>query len=95
MSRYKPIQNASPPLSFGAVLEVLADLPAALRTVRRIRRISLHQAAKEIGISHSALMHIETQTAGTGPRLETLKMLLEWLDKQPDMSIDTHLGDKP
>lgn len=80
--------NTRPPLSFGGVLEVLDDLRAAMRTVQRIRRISDIAAAKEIGIVPRTYTRV---CNGETYNVETLRLILVWLDKQAEMSLGVNV----
>lgn len=70
------------PLSYGQVLEILDELPTAVRVVRRIRRISMREAAEESGISHAQFGKIED--GHVDMRVSSLRLLLHWLNSQPE-----------
>lgn len=81
--------NTLPPLSFASVLEILDELPTAIRTVRRIRRLSQAQAADEIGCGQATLGKIE---AGGEYNSPTLRKVISWLDSQPETAMDKAAG---
>lgn len=80
-----PLVNTLPPLSYHAVSEAVEELPIAVRTIRRVRRLSQHQAAEEIGVAQSTLAKIED---GGEYRTGTLLMILRWMDSQPETELD-------
>jgi transcriptional regulator with XRE-family HTH domain len=55
-------------------------LPMKLKYERIQRKLSLQQAADQIGISRSSLVRAE---AGYDPRLYTLLAIMRWLDENP------------
>lgn len=81
--------NTLAPLSYGAALEIIDELPTAIRAVRRIRRLSQAQSAEEIGCGQATLGKIE---AGGEYNTPTLRKILKWLDSQPETAMDKAAG---
>lgn len=81
--------NTLAPLSYGAALEIIDELPTAIRAVRRIRRLSQAQSAEEIGCGQATLGKIE---AGGEYNTPTLRKILKWLDSQPETAMDKAVG---
>lgn len=81
--------NTLAPLSYGAALEIIDELPTAIRAVRRIRRLSQAQTAEEIGCGQATLGKIE---AGGEYNTPTLRKILKWLDSQPETAMDKAAG---
>jgi transcriptional regulator with XRE-family HTH domain len=63
--------------SFLELADVLADIPAMVKTTRRARHLSLRAAAGQMGMAHSALANVER---GGNYSIQGLKTILEWLD---------------
>lgn len=59
--------------------EVVASLPLLLREARRVRRLSIRAAARELGISFSTVTRIEQ---GEDCALSNAMAVLRWLDQQ-------------
>jgi DNA-binding transcriptional regulator YiaG len=73
------------PSTFADLVGVLDDLPAAIRAVRRARRLSLRQVGEQAGVSFSTVSRVES---GADCDTGTVRALLLWLDKEP-----THVSD--
>jgi transcriptional regulator with XRE-family HTH domain len=58
-------------------VEVLNQLPKAVRHARIRRRLSIRGSAKQIGISHVMLQRLE---GGRLPNVKSLQRVLAWLD---------------
>lgn len=80
MSDKSPTMNVTP-LSYGAVVEILDEVPTALKVIRRVRRMSQKQVAEEIGVAQATIGKIEE---GGDYRTDTLRLIIRWLDSQPE-----------
>ena len=58
------------------LLQALDDLPAAIRSLRRTRGLSLRAAAVEVGISFSSLDRFERTAVSAN--LATVRAVLRW-----------------
>lgn len=72
---------------FRDLVEVIDDLPALLRLMRRARGLALRDVAKQTGVSFSALSRIER---GGDTTVFSLRRLLIWLDES-----GVHPGGEP
>lgn len=81
---HKTKAGGVPLLPYGEVVAVLDELPVALRIVRRVRNLTLEEAAREAGISRSIFDRLED---GAGCSLHTLRKVLIWLDRQPETEL--------
>lgn len=66
--------------SYSRILEALDELPTAVRVARRMRGLSLRQAAEEMGIAFVNIDRFEARK--TGYNSATLRAILVWLDRQ-------------
>lgn len=64
-------------MGFLEMAGVLDDLPLIVTTVRRMRGLSLRDAAKESGVAFTTLSRIER---GGDASMSSLRALLLWLD---------------
>lgn len=64
------------PTPYAELAAALNDLPAAVRTARRARGLTLNQVADRTGLAPSTVRHIETGKACT---TTTAGQLLRWL----------------
>ena len=62
------------------LLDLMDDLPAALRFVRAARRLTLRECAAQVGLSHSALQRIE---ADKPVKVESVRRVSAWLAGEP------------
>lgn len=77
--------------SYAELAEVIANLPMLLREARRVRRLSIRAAAREIGMSFSTVTRIEN---GGDCALSNAGAVLRWLD-QPCWQVSTTTGSSP
>jgi ribosome-binding protein aMBF1 (putative translation factor) len=68
-------RRPTPYLELAAALD---DLPAAVRTARRARGLTLQQAGQRAGVAPSTIAHVETGRACT---TTTAGRLLTWLGR--------------
>lgn len=66
--------------SYGQILLALAEIPIAVRAARRMRGLTVHEAAAAAGMDGSTLWRVEQ---GSSYTRETLQKVLTWLDTQP------------
>jgi ribosome-binding protein aMBF1 (putative translation factor) len=66
------------PASFAELVEIVDEIPAAVKTTRRARGLNLREAAEQSGVSFNALSRIER---GGDCSLANLRALLVWLDQ--------------
>lgn len=67
--------------TYAELADVLEALPATVREVRRMRRLSLRTAASQIGISFSTLDRFESRVKrDVGIQLEPVIHIMRWLD---------------
>jgi transcriptional regulator with XRE-family HTH domain len=77
--------------SFGEFAQMLDELPAALRTARRMRGLSLRAVSREVGLSFSTVTRIES---GEEFSSVSLRAILTWLDKPAPALTDTQETDR-
>ena len=71
------------PTSYAELATVLAALPLLLREARRGRRLSMREAAKQLDMSASTVLRIES---GEDCALSNAAAVLRWLDRAADES---------
>lgn len=64
---------------YSELADVVAALPMLVREARRVRRLSLRAAAKELGCSFSTLHRFES---GEDVVLSNAVTMLRWLDRR-------------
>lgn len=64
-------------MTYGAIADELAGLPAVALEIRNLRRLSVRAAASQIGVSFSTLSRFEV---GKNVELSSVLAILRWLD---------------
>jgi predicted transcriptional regulator len=67
------------PASFAELVEIIDQLPAAVKLARRSRRLNLREAAEQSGVSFNTLSRIERGCGNCS--LANLRSLLVWMDQ--------------
>lgn len=70
--------SADPLMSYAQMMEVLDNLPMLVREKRRRLGLSLRAAAKDIGMSATAVTRLER---GDDCSLSTIKAMLAWVSQ--------------
>lgn len=68
------------PSTYADLVQVLDDLPVAVRSVRRARRLSQRDVGALTALSYSTICRVE---AGEEYSSTSLRALLLWLDADP------------
>jgi len=63
-------------MTYGAIADELAVLPAAMLEIRTLRRLSVRAAARQIGVSFSTVSRFES---GHDVALSSAVSILRWL----------------
>jgi transcriptional regulator with XRE-family HTH domain len=65
-------------ISYTELADLLEQLPLLVREARRARRLTMHQAAEQIGVAASTVMRLEH---GEGGDRAVAVLVLRWLDR--------------